>query len=689
MPKKLPPITQEYKTQVRNSIFFILLFFLVYVALITFSLIMVAAIGYLVYEIIITVKFNYFVLLFCGGLIGMAVFVVIFLLKFIFSFQSNDTSQFIEIKRNQEPELFKLIDDVVNEVGTDYPKKVFLSNDVNAFVNYNSAFWSMFLPVRKNLTIGMGLINTTTVSELKAILAHEFGHFSQRSMKVGSYVNQANKMIYDMLYNNKGFTDSMDSFASTHAIIAILTKLAAWFIMGIQWILAKFYDFLYLKHMSLSRQMEFNADAIATYVVGSDVKSASLLRLEISDAAFANSLNFYLDKKIDFDTKNIYNNQTTLLHYLAKENNHDVKNNLPYINENEIDRYNKSKLHIEDQWASHPTIKQRIEAIKKLNIPSENVDDRLAKSIVNYFEKYAEKFTDKLFEYNAISHTEKYLNETEFVENYKNLIIEKSFPKIFNAYYDFKNPIFENYEKIKLELLNSDDSVIQTVEDLFSDEKVSLIFEKNALDNDSKVLEMVQKNSYKLKTFDYDGVKYTQKQTPKALQIVNERIILVDDEIKKNDDEIFKLVYQMASIEEKIKFSELVENFNHADKEFDVYFNAFNEFLPYIDFMSMRMEIEDILRNRNILLTKEKVFKDKIKEFLSSVFGKYILAEDKQNLLDYVEADYLYFENKKYINWDINALDKALGKYQETLSSSYFKMKKELLILMSEIIYKN
>lgn len=689
MPKKLPPINQEYKTQVRNSIFFILLFFLVYVALITFSLIMVSAIGYLVYEIIITVKFNYFVLLFCGGLIGMAVFVVIFLLKFIFSFQSNDTSQFIEIKRNQEPELFKLIDDVVNEVGTDYPKKVFLSNDVNAFVNYNSAFWSMFLPVRKNLTIGMGLINTTTVSELKAILAHEFGHFSQRSMKVGSYVNQANKMIYDMLYNNKGFTDSMDSFASTHAIIAILTKLAAWFIMGIQWILAKFYDFLYLKHMSLSRQMEFNADAIATYVVGSDVKSASLLRLEISDAAFANSLNFYLDKKIDFDTKNIYNNQTTLLHYLAKENNHDVKNNLPYINENEIDRYNKSKLHIEDQWASHPTIKQRIEAIKKLNIPSENVDDRLAKSIVNYFEKYAEKFTDKLFEYNAISHTEKYLNETEFVENYKNLIIEKSFPKIFNAYYDFKNPIFENYEKIKLELLNSDDSVIQTVEDLFSDEKVSLIFEKNALDNDSKVLEMVQKNSYKLKTFDYDGVKYTQKQTPKALQIVNERIILVDDEIKKNDDEIFKLVYQMASIEEKIKFSELVENFNHADKEFDVYFNAFNEFLPYIDFMSMRMEIEDILRNRNILLTKEKVFKDKIKEFLSSVFGKYILAEDKQNLLDYVEADYLYFENKKYINWDINALDKALGKYQETLSSSYFKMKKELLILMSEIIYKN
>lgn len=208
---------------------------------------------------------------------------------------------------------------MVQEVGTDQPKKLFLSNDVNAFVNYNSPFWSMFFPVRKNLTIGMGLINTTTVSELKAILAHEFGHFSQKSMKVGSYVNQANKMIYDMLYNNKGFADSMESFASTHAIIALFTRLAAWIIEGIQWVLTKFYDFLYLKHMSLSRQMEFNADAIATYVVGADVKTSALLRLDLSESALSNAMNFYLDKNVKADTKNIYQNQTTLLHYFAKK----------------------------------------------------------------------------------------------------------------------------------------------------------------------------------------------------------------------------------------------------------------------------------------------------------------------------------------------------------------------------------
>ncbi|GGP01858.1 hypothetical protein GCM10010992_03920 [Cloacibacterium rupense] len=685
MTKNLPPISKEYKKQVTNSILFIILFFFIYLLLIFLSLVLVAAIGYLVYAIISNLKFNYLVILVCGGLIGMGVFILIFLVKFIFNFQKNDTSAYIEIKRNTEPELFKLIDEVVNEVGTEQPKKVFLSNDVNAFVNYNSTFWSMFLPVKKNLTIGMGLINTTTVSELKAILAHEFGHFSQKSMKVGSYVNQANKMIYDMLYNNKDLTDYMDKFASAHAIIAIFTKFAVWFIMGIQWILAKFYDFLYLKHMSLSRQMEFNADAIATYVVGSEVKSASLLRLDLSDAALGNSLNFYLDKNVNADTKNIYQNQTTLLHYLSKENNHEVKNGLPYINENELDRYNKSKLQIEDQWASHPTIQQRITAIKKLNIPSENIDSRLAKNIVKQFDQYAEKFTDKLFEYNMLTHTGNYLTEQEFEENYKNLLAEKSFPKIFNSYYDVKNPVCEDFDKIKSELLHSEKLNISKNE-LFDDEKVSLIFEKNALDSDSKVLEMIQKKTYKLKTFDYDGVKYTQKQTSKAQKILSDRMFIIDNEIKKNDDQIFKFIYQNATTEQKLKFSDLVENFTKADKEFDDYFNAFQAFVPYLDFMSQRMEISDIMRNRNILLPKENIFKGKIKELITSHFGKYMQIEDKQILDEYVDADHLYFEHNTYNNNEIERLNTALGKYQEVLSSGYFKMKKEVLNLMEEIL---
>lgn len=689
MQKKLPTISNEYKKQVTNSIFFIILFFLVYILLIALSLAFLVFIGYLIVQIVLAIKFSYITIIISGGLIGMAFFILVFLVKFIFNFQSNDTSGFIEIKRDKEPEFFKLIDDVVTEVETNHPKKVFLSSDVNAFVNYNSTFWSMFFPVKKNLTVGLGLINTTTVSELKAILAHEFGHFSQSSMKVGSYVNQANKIIYDMLYNNKGFDDMLKSFAGLNGILQIFAIFALWFIKGIQWILSKFYDILFKKHMSLSRQMEFNADAIATYLVGSDVNSASLLRLDLSEAAIDNSIRFYLDKSINFDTKNLYKNQATLLQFLAEENNHRIENKLPYININELDRYNKSKLHIENQWASHPTIKQRIEAIKKLNKPSLNIDSRLATNLLRNFDQYAENFTDRIFELNMISHTGNFISEELFITKYKEINEKNTFPKIFNSYYDTKNPTVENLNKIKNDLL-FEDFQGKSSDELFSDEKLALILEKIALESDKNVLEMIKDGSYNLKTFDYDGVKYNKRQTSTPRKIIENRLKIVDDEIAKNDELIFKTVYSKANSEEKLKLSELQEKFNSADKEFDEYYNAFNEFIPHLSFMSESLQIDDIRRYRKILLDKEVLFKQNIEKLLNfSPFRRYFENDNKVILTNYLAESFMYFENSSYNQDEINQLDEVLGNYQQAMSKAYFNMKKELLSFYREFLEKN
>ena len=82
------------------------------------------------------------------GLISLGVLVLFFLLKFIFKSHKVDRSHLTEIKITDEPQLFKLIDEIVIKVGTSFPKKVYLSNDVNAAVFYNSSFWSMFFPIK-------------------------------------------------------------------------------------------------------------------------------------------------------------------------------------------------------------------------------------------------------------------------------------------------------------------------------------------------------------------------------------------------------------------------------------------------------------------------------------------------------------------------------------------------------------
>ena len=56
---------------------------------------------------------------------------------------------------------------------------------------------SLFFPVGKDLTIGMGLVDTINLSEFKAIIAHEFGHFPT-FMKIGSHCFTNTIIRYDL-----------------------------------------------------------------------------------------------------------------------------------------------------------------------------------------------------------------------------------------------------------------------------------------------------------------------------------------------------------------------------------------------------------------------------------------------------------------------------------------------------------
>lgn len=64
---------------------------------------------------------------------------------------SKDNYEKIRITKEKEPALFQLIQETYQQVGAPAPKHVFLTTDVNAFVSYDSSFWSMFCRLRKIL----------------------------------------------------------------------------------------------------------------------------------------------------------------------------------------------------------------------------------------------------------------------------------------------------------------------------------------------------------------------------------------------------------------------------------------------------------------------------------------------------------------------------------------------------------
>lgn len=673
MAKTLPSISKEYKKEVTNSVFLIVLFFLVYSTLILLSVALIIVLGYFAYQII-TFKFTYWTIIIGAGIFSIGIFIFIFLVKFIFSSFKDDNNLMIEINREHEPELFQLIDDVVEDVGTQKPKKVFLSPDVNAFVSYNSAFWSMILPIKKNLTIGLGLINSTNVSELKAILAHEFGHFSQRSMKVGSYVNQANKIIHSTLYDNEGFNDILNKFANTHALIFLFAKFSFMIITGIKWILQKTYEFLYKKHMSLSRQMEFHADAIAATVVGREVNKSALLRLDLSEMALSSSVNFYRNHPENYNTKNIFENQSSLMHFYAGEFRHPIVNGLPKIDLDDLNRYNNTKLIIEDQWASHPTMQQRIEKIQKLNIPSENIDYRLATSILKHLDKYEETLTKKLLSANEIKNGDHFISNVHFLEKIELEETNYKFPEIFNSYYNQKNPPLICLDDLKTAPVD----LIKT--DFFNDEKVNLVFEKTTVESEIEILEAIKLKQYEIKTLEYNGKRYFANEAGKVKLIAEQRLKILNAEIEENDLNFLHFLASETDSTTRTILNERIKNYLKTEESFEKYSATFQKFLPYVSFMSTILPVEEIRKKRFELIEHEKDFKEMLTEFLyTSEFKTSINAEALTLFQTYIDAKNKYFEFDRYIDSELQMLSDIFDKLTETLSSHFFNTKKDLL----------
>ena len=204
-------ISDNFKKMTTKAIISIVLFLIVYILLI------VLAIGLTILSVLgaiylIAAKPMAITIGLGIGLASLGFLVLAFLFKFIFKKHTVDRSHLTEITQETEPKLFQFIQEIVDEVGTKFPKKVYISSEVNAGVFYDSSFWSMFFPIRKNLQIGLGLVNTITEQEFKAILAHEFGHFSQKSMKVGSYVYNVNQVIFNMLYDNDSYDENLGKY---------------------------------------------------------------------------------------------------------------------------------------------------------------------------------------------------------------------------------------------------------------------------------------------------------------------------------------------------------------------------------------------------------------------------------------------------------------------------------------------
>jgi Zn-dependent protease with chaperone function len=674
--------SQEFKSQAAKAIAAIFLFFLTYLLMIALAVGLTALC--VVIALYIVLNAPRVLLLFLGlGLVSLGVLVLIFLLKFMFTSRKTDRSGLVEIKRKDEPQLFKLIEEIVKAVGTSFPKKVYLSSDVNASVFFDSNFWSMFFPVRKNLIIGMGLVNAISQSELKAILGHEFGHFSQKSMKVGSYVYNLNQIIFNLLYENDGYNKMAASWAESSGFFQIFVIIALKITDGIKYILKVMYNILNKSYMALSREMEFHADEIAANITGYEPLQNSLLRTGLANHSLNSVFNYY-SGKIDenVQAENIYSNQKFIMNFLAKENNIPIENDLPQVSENEQRKFNKSKLEIKDQWASHPSNEDRIEKLKATGLSADALNDHLANDLFSNIEQTQKQLTRMIFENIDYQGTCSFISQADFAKEFENQFEENTFPKIYNGYYDNKNPaIFE---------INSvgEPGEELSISRLFSAEKIELVYTALSLQNDLDTISQIITKNLQVKTYDYDGQRYRFQDSGDLHSKLSKELDELKDQILKNDIKIFQYFRQIeARNNAPAVLEDLYREYFDFDSEIDKKNEVYLKIIDKLQFTHVVTPFDQIIANFREIRPLEDELKEEIKEVLNnSLYESEITKDIKSNFEQYLSENLFYFQGEKYNDENLNTLYSVINNYSYLLSRRYFLLKKKLLRYQEDLL---
>jgi heat shock protein HtpX len=87
---------------------------------------------------------------------------------------------------DKHPRFFKELDTIAEATAQEKPAEVYLVPDVNAWVGQRGG--TMGFGGRRVMGIGLALLHSLTVSELRAVLIHEFGHYCGGDTKLGPWV---------------------------------------------------------------------------------------------------------------------------------------------------------------------------------------------------------------------------------------------------------------------------------------------------------------------------------------------------------------------------------------------------------------------------------------------------------------------------------------------------------------------
>ncbi|MFJ3936390.1 M48 family metallopeptidase [Streptomyces parvus] len=211
----------------------------------------------------------------------------------------------VRVDDGHEPRLWQTVRDIARQVGTRAPDEILLTGDVNASVGEDSRFLGLAGGTRR-LHIGLPLMTGLSETQLRAVLAHEMGHYGNADTRLAAVSERGRVHVLRTIAHFEARAGAKVSKERARqekkAAAAVAKGRKAKEVdttgTGITYrAMARLYTaygkFYLRATLSGSRRAEFAADIAAARIAGRDATASALREIPVIDAAHDFYLNSY------------------------------------------------------------------------------------------------------------------------------------------------------------------------------------------------------------------------------------------------------------------------------------------------------------------------------------------------------------------------------------------------------------
>jgi len=265
----------------------------------------------------------------------------------------------LAVARHEEPELWAVIDDVARSLKTSPPDELRLLDDVNAFVTQDARLLGL-LPGRRIMGVGLALLHVLTVDELRAVLAHENGHYAGGDTRLGPLIYRARGTVRRAAVNLED-RRLLGKVFGAYAKLVLRTSL------------------------SVSRSQEVSADRAAAALVGAAVHESALRGTSAGAAAYKLLLEDYVGPlaRRGICPDDIFAGFAALL--ADRDRQVEMARARAQV-----------RSTVADPWDSHPSLAERLALLATLPVHGSSRDHRPGVGLLTNHDAWARKVTAHL-----------------------------------------------------------------------------------------------------------------------------------------------------------------------------------------------------------------------------------------------------------------------------------------------------